>query len=119
MKKTRKGALRDQSFAEVVFPEGFEVLAQNTFWNCSNLCDVILPESLQRIEQGVFGECPKLKNIYIPAGVEMIGYAFFDQGIILCGERGSVAEQFAKDHGFKFNEGKTLAETESFDFTMV
>lgn len=64
-----------------------------------------VPESVTTISSGAFLDAKNIDRIYIPKSVTTIEESAFDnanQNIVICGESGSAAEQYALDNGMKF-----------------
>lgn len=77
------GAFRDcTNLTEVIIPDGTNYLMNNAFTGCANLNKVTIPKSIETFEEDVFLNCGKNLTIY--------------------GYRGTLAENYAKDNGFKF-----------------
>ena len=83
------------------------------FEDCSSLTSVTIPDSVTSIESWAFEGCSSLTNVTIPNSVTEIGwYAFHNcTSLTIYGEKGTVAEKYAKDNGFKFVEYKEVAAT--------
>lgn len=100
----------------VVVPDSVTCIGDNAFFGCTDLQFLYLPDSLTEIGDRAFYHCRSLSEVTIPASVTKIGaYAFgfykeqweaWDIGqeseFTISGERGSVAEQYARRHGFTF-----------------
>jgi ectoine hydroxylase-related dioxygenase (phytanoyl-CoA dioxygenase family) len=56
----------------LILKEGFTMIEEYAFSNCTNLKTVYLPESLKTIEYGAFCRCASLTEIEIPNKVETI-----------------------------------------------
>lgn len=68
---------------------------------------IVLPEGVERIGPRAFADCPNLKHVSLPGSVEDIAEDAFDgapEDLILHGEVGSRAEEFAWAHDFVFIE---------------
>ena len=67
---------------------------------------VKLPEGVKMIGRQAFAGCPNLLYIYIPAGIKSIDAHAFDNvdRLTILGLPGSIAENYAKQHGFAFAE---------------
>ncbi|WP_461811783.1 transglutaminase domain-containing protein [Faecalimonas sp.] len=77
-----------------------------------NLKEVILEDGMKNIPPYTFSGCTGLKKIYIPASVTNIAKESFNavdlKEVIVCGQRNSEAEKFAKINGMKFEDVKAL-----------
>ena len=103
----------------VVIENGVTTIVQAIFENCVNLESVTIPNTVTEIYPLAFMGCTKLKSITIPksvktivktAGKAMGYYRDSDNNYIkiadftIKGYRGTAAEEYAKDNGFKFIE---------------
>lgn len=89
-------------------PLSLEIIEEGTFEG-TNLQRVDLPESLKVINDRAFAENVSLTAVYIPAGVKAIGEnAFANDSVMIVGESGSFAEQWAYAHGFSFSVGHAV-----------
>lgn len=84
------------------------------FCYCRNLTKVTIPENVKTIGACAFLNCTNLKSVTIPSSVTSIGsdaFGFMDGGFdnykisdfVVCSEKGSAAEKYAKMHGFSFH----------------
>ena len=121
------GGLSGTALTSVVFPDKMTVINQSLLNGCEKLKEVKLPENLKIIEDFAFLGCSSLESIVIPEKTEKIGLFAFDscglktvtilsdnvdiddQAFYLCdpsmvirASKGSAAEKYAKEHGFKF-----------------
>ena len=97
---------------ELVFPQRLETIDDGAFASCLNLENVVFPASLKEIRTAAFYQCDKLTSVKIPAGVKKIGlralgYTGSDyntkvEGFTIYGEKGSAAETYAQENGFRF-----------------
>ena len=101
---------------KIVLKQGTKSISKDAFSSCINLTNIVIPNSLLSVGGGAFMNCSKLKSITIPKNVEDIGeYAFgySDIGIhygypvkyedfTIKGYKGTAAEEYAKENGFKF-----------------
>lgn len=63
--------------ANVVIPDGIEVIGPNVFADCPGLKSVTIPGSVTSIENNAFQGCTGLTSVTIPSSVTQIGnYAF-------------------------------------------
>ena len=101
----------------VVIENGVTTIVQAIFENCVNLESVTIPNTVTEIYPLAFMGCTKLKSITIPksvktivktAGKAMGYYRDSDNNYIkiadftIKGYRGTSAEEYAKENGFKF-----------------
>ncbi|MGO5078135.1 leucine-rich repeat protein [Oscillospiraceae bacterium LCP25S3_E3] len=73
----------------------------------------VIPSSVTKIDNYAFYGCTSLKSVTIPSSVTEIGdYAFNDKikDFTIYGTKGTVAERYANDNGFKFVEGTAPVE---------
>ncbi|MBR3023618.1 MAG: leucine-rich repeat protein, partial [Oscillospiraceae bacterium] len=121
------GGLSGTALTSVVFPDKMPVINQSMLNGCEKLKEVKLPENLKTIEDFAFLGCSSLESIVIPEKTEKIGLFAFDscglktvtilsdnvdiddQAFYLCdpsmvirAAKGSTAEKYAAEHGFKF-----------------
>ena len=101
---------------KIVLKQGTKSISKDAFSSCINLTNIVIPNSLLSVGGGAFMNCSKLKSITIPRNMEDIGeYAFgySDIGIhygppvkyedfTIKGYKGTAAETYAKENGFKF-----------------
>ena len=107
------------SLESLVIPNGVTVLKDDKgggfLENCSSLKSVIIPDSVTKINYHAFNGCTSLKSVIIPDSVVYIeDYAFgyyYDKktdsykkvsDFTIYGKKGSVAEKYAKEQGYKF-----------------
>jgi len=69
--------MNDYALTGVVIPEGVTMIADNAFYNCSELQGVTLPDSLDYIGTWAFSDCGSLRSVRIPEGVKTIGDGAF------------------------------------------
>ena len=97
------------SLASVTISNSMTEIPSYAFYNCSSLNTVYIPKSVVSIGYNAFGGCTALSSITIPSTVTSIDkdafYACTD--LVIKGESGSYAEQFASENGFTFVEGKS------------
>ena len=116
------------SLRKVTIGEGMKVLEDNCFpfFECASLKEVVLPETLEKIGSGAFYGCISLKSIIVPKSVKEIGemalgyyrtddYVIVDDNnsakitdFTIYGTKGTEAERYAKENGFRFVEAGTL-----------
>ncbi len=102
-------------------PYGIEEIGFDAFYNCTNLEYINIPDTVKTIGWNAFYLCPALKSVTIPRSVQSIDYNAFgyqkygekDDDFVIYGYKGTAAEEYATEHGFKFVsiEDKTDPET--------
>ena len=65
-------AFIDETFEELVLPEGMTVIPGCMCENCRELKKVILPSTIKVISNAAFCNCKKLSEINLPEGLEVI-----------------------------------------------
>ena len=86
-------------------PGSVTSIGDGTFYWCSSLTSVIIPDSVVSIGDEAFNSCLGLTSVTIPASVTSIGKDAFDdlnEDLILSVQKGSYAEEYAKEHNFSF-----------------
>ena len=91
------------SLQKIVIPYGVEKIEEYAFAGCKNLETVKLSIGLKSIGDYAFWGCDKLESIVIPESVNTIGRAAFDAArFTIFGRKGTEAERYAKEYGFRF-----------------
>jgi hypothetical protein len=101
----------------VELPDSLKKIDYRAFFQ-STISEIKLPENLKVIDYEAFLSCSNLKEITIPKGVEKIGYEALgyrmsgineegyltekEEGLVIKGYPGTVAEAYAKENGFEF-----------------
>ena len=77
----------------------------------------VIPNSVTKIKDYAFYGCTSLKSVTIPSSATYIGVRAFGytsngkiNGFTIYGKKGTAAEKYARDNGFKFVEGTAPAE---------
>ncbi len=95
-----------QNVTEVSLPSTLKTIGDYAFSSCSSLKKFVVPDGVEKIGEKVFfNGC--IKEIVIPASVTEIGDALFMSGyydVVIYGEKGSVAERYAKKYEKTFIE---------------
>ena len=73
-------AFIDETFEELVLPEGMTVIPGCMCENCRELKNVILPSTIKVISNAAFCNCKKLSEINLPEGLEVI----WDDDLLNC-----------------------------------
>lgn len=68
----KDNAFIDETFEELVLPEGMTVIPGCMCENCRELKKVILPSTIKVISNAAFYNCKKLSDINLPDGLEVI-----------------------------------------------
>lgn len=63
--------------AEIVIPEGVEIIDEEVFAFNENLEVVYLPSTIKEIRDGAFFYCDSLSEVHLQEGVQSIGYGAF------------------------------------------
>ena len=105
------------SLKNVVIENGVTVISGWLFERCSSLESISIPDSVTEIQPCAFFNCTSLKSITIPKSVTnmsncSLGYGDYhntnktekDSNFTIKGYKGTAAEEYAKDNGFKFIE---------------
>lgn len=89
-----------KNLEKVKLGSGLMIIERSAFNGCSSLTDIKLPKSTREIGERAFYKCSALERIYIPDSVKAIGSeAFFGcENLIVCCEKNSFAEDYAKKH---------------------
>ena len=103
------------SLKNVVIENGVTVISGWLFERCSSLESISIPDSVTEIQPCAFFNCTSLKSITIPKSVTnmnkcSLGYGDYhntnttekDSNFIIKGYKGTAAEEYAKENGFKF-----------------
>ena len=70
------------------------------------MTSVELPDSLSSIGGDAFVSCPSLQEIRIPEGMSYIHDEAFDPGVTLIVTTGTYAEEYAKQHQYRYEVQK-------------
>lgn len=102
------------SLKKVVFPDSLTTIGYCAFDNCKSLTAIDLPANITNIGGLAFNGIEKVKSVLIPKSAVSIGDCAFGykyigrfsvkqmDGFIIKGCKGSAAEKYASDNGFKF-----------------
>ena len=104
-----------------VIPSSVKKIGDGAFNGCTSLKSVTIPNSVTEIGERAFNDCTGLKSVTIPNSVTKIGdyafgYTYSNKqyvkiiGFTIYGKKGTAAERYAKNKGFKFVEGTAPAE---------
>jgi hypothetical protein len=123
IKKIGSEAFYQTKIKEIVLPKGLKKINAYTFARCRKLKNVVIPDNIEYIGKSAFFNCKKLKTVEIPKSVKTIkkyalGYysdysdyyyeCDYDdahkkvKGFTIKGYKGTEAETYAKENGFKF-----------------
>lgn len=111
--KFKKGLKRigSEAFAncerltELIIPDSVVEIGDDAFFRCG-VEKIVWPKGVKEIPTGMFKECRNLYEITIPPEVTKIGRRAFNRAntIIVYGEPGSTAEEYANNNGLYFRE---------------
>ena len=88
------------------FGTGATVIASRTFKDCPSIEKVVIPKGIKTIYDEAFMNDINLTDITIPVSVTSISKSAFNytDRTVIKGVKGSYAETFAKEMGFKFED---------------
>lgn len=89
-------------------PNGVTTIDPSAFCFANNLKSITLADTVSSIADDAFELCTALESIVIPKSITYIAdyNIFFDcEAIVIYGEAGSYAEEYARTHGIPFAEG--------------
>ena len=100
-----KNVFEGSDIKSIKLPSGVKVIPEDAFGCCNLLTEADIPESVTEIQSRAFAETA-LSSIYIPESVTKIEVDAFWRSKLdtIYGVKGSYAETFAKEQGFKFTE---------------
>ena len=90
---------------EIAIPSSVKSIQKYAFAYCRSLQNVVLPRSVTSLGDKAFLNSSSLETITIPDSVTEISSSAFDgcsSKLTIKGAKGSLAEKFAKQQGFKF-----------------
>lgn len=91
----------------VIIPEGVLSIGERAFDHCKYLENITFSGTVETIGDYAFSYCEQLTEIVIPESVENIGANVFDgcsDELVVKGEPGSAAEDYAISNGYPFRE---------------
>ena len=113
------------SLESVTIPDSVISIGENVFYDCTSLTSVTIPDSVTSIGENAFYGCTSLTSVTVPDSVTKIGYRAFGyqdyytgyiggeewlintvRNFMVYGAKGSEAEKYATENGFKFIEIK-------------
>ncbi len=86
----------------VVIDASIEKISNSMFHCCTSLKTITIPNTVTEISSSAFYGCEQLEIIIIPDNVISIGSLAIPRQTVICGSKGSFAEKFAKENGYKF-----------------
>lgn len=95
------------NLTDVTLPGSLKKIGDRAFSSCSNLKEIVIPDGVEEIGDKVFFNSYSLEKIVIPASVTEIGDGIFMSGnshLVIYGEKGSAAEQYAQKYEIDFKE---------------
>ena len=110
------------NLSSVSIPGSVRIIKDGAFCYCTALKSLVIPEGVYVIGNNVFSYCNGLKSITLPASVKSIGPNSFDdcEDLTISGYTGTYAEEYANEHGIKFNslgEAPAASEVETLSGT--
>lgn len=100
------GVFTASDIDRIVLGNGLTSIRMNTFKNCKNMREFIIPDNFVEIGKYAFMNTG-LYRLYIPASVKRIHKQAFagSSHLTLFVEKGSYAEQFARENGIPYDTG--------------
>lgn len=102
-------SIKDKAFQNCVnlknvsFPNTVEDIAENAFWECSSLESLKIPEGVCVLGTYAFKGCSSLKKLTLPNTMSaLLCFDKLDKSVIICANKGSMAEKAAKQAGYTF-----------------
>ncbi len=97
-------AFHANNITSVVIPGNVRSIGMYAFWYNVNLQHVTIEEGVQTIWNGAFSENSNLNSVRFPRSVTTIADDIFDwdSDVMVYGFKGTAAENFAVDGGFRF-----------------
>lgn len=95
------------NLTDVTLPGSLKKIGDRAFSSCSNLKEIVIPDGVEEIGDKAFFNSYSLEKIVIPASVTEIGDGIFMSGnshLVIYGEKGSAAEQYAQKYEIDFKE---------------
>jgi len=88
---------------DLILPEDLRVIGAEAF-SGGSFRYAQLSEKVTAIGEKAFCNCPNLRYVYIPEATGSISADAFSgtYNLTILGKRGSYAETYAQDHGFRF-----------------
>ncbi len=110
VEKIDSEAFMDCSFLKnVTIGNNVRKISDYAFYGCSSLANIVIPDSVTTIGRKTFKNCVSLKSVAIPETVINIGdeaFGYYDKtknpDFVICGQKETTAEEYAKDNGFVF-----------------
>lgn len=114
-----------EELTEVEVAEGTLSISDLAFFGYDKIISVKIPDSVKVIGNWAFENCPEIKEVFVPASVDEIGQFAFGytysyneetddesefpvEGFVIKGYKNTKAEEYANEHGFKFEEVSQL-----------
>ena len=116
--ETKELLFVEDTSGAVTVEDGIAAIGDNAFAGKDELTEVTISNSVTEIGSGGFKDCTKLEKVVIPSSVEKIAedaFAGCSEKLVIYGEEGSVAQQYAKEHGITFvvlQQGSTSGDTD-------
>ncbi|MBQ8791284.1 MAG: leucine-rich repeat protein [Ruminiclostridium sp.] len=90
------------SLTSVTIPDSVTNIDGYAFYDCDSLVHISIPDSVTSIGEYAFYDCELLTSIIIPDSVTSIGMDAFDYTNTIYCNKGSYAEQYAKENNYNY-----------------
>lgn len=113
-----------EKIEKIELPDSIKEIADYAFLGCGSLKNIELPKNLVKLGKMAFGKCSSLQKIYFPENIKSIAneeltHAFVEiptNQLIIYGYKGTVAQSYASEKGYKFIPLNQFADVKTTDW---